>query len=187
MSANTPHTTGAYAAASSWQRPLYSASAVCVGWYALILASLHAHPGAGVRDAALALHLLSLALGFGAVLAVDAMGLAVLLGWARVERLLAFSARADRLIWGGFVGLAVSGVWLRPDFSSGWTAVNFVAVLVAALNGVFAHALRTGVPPQLRTRPWHDLPPSLLWRGCAAALVSQAAWWTSILVGSLTS
>ncbi|SEL98618.1 hypothetical protein [Streptacidiphilus jiangxiensis] len=168
------------------QQTLWRIAAVCLGWYAVILASVHTHPGFGVREVALGVHLVSLTLGFGAVLAVDGLGLAVLAGRARVGALLAFSARAERLIWTGFVGLALSGIALRPDFASGWTDANLVAALVAAVNGVLAQALRSGVPDVERLSGWRELPAPLLWRAGAAALVSQAAWWTSILIGALT-
>ncbi|MEY9873059.1 hypothetical protein ABH931_002540 [Streptacidiphilus sp. MAP12-33] len=65
--------------------------------------------------------------------------------------------------------------------------MNLVATPVAAVNGVLAHALRGSVPGLARAGRWRDLPTRLLWRAGAAALVSQAAWWTSILIGTLTS
>lgn len=168
-------------------RTIRHIAAVCVGWYVVILVSQHAHPGPGVQAAALDVHLLSLAVGFGAVLAVDTMGLAVLAGRARLSTLLAFSARAEWLIWAGFLGLAVSGTALRPDFDNRWTAVNLTAALVAALNGVLAHRLRRTLPATTPTSHWRDLPASYLWRATGAAIVSQLAWWTSILIGTFTS
>lgn len=161
--------------------------AVCAGWYAVVQTSHLAHPSAAVHDAALVVHLASLAVGFGAVLTIDAAGLAVLTGRLGLGRLLDLTVRAERLIWAGFLGLAVSGAALRPNFGNGWTLVNLFAVLAVALNGIFAHTLRSSVPPAARTWHWRDLPASLRWRAAAAAAVSQAAWWTSILIGALTS
>jgi hypothetical protein len=169
------------------QRTVRRVAAVCIGWYAVILVSQHAHPGPGLRAVALDIHLASLAVGFGAVLAVDGLGLAVLAGRARLATLLAFAARAEWLIWAGFLGLAVSGTALRPDFGDGWTAVNLTAALVAAVNGVFAHRLRRTLPAVTEASRWQDLPASALWRAGCAAVVSQLAWWTSILIGALTS
>ncbi|AUG81921.1 hypothetical protein CFP65_7335 [Kitasatospora sp. MMS16-BH015] len=185
MNAHTPH--HHYCGTHDLHRTVRRVAAVCIGWYAVILVSQQAHPGPDVRTAALGVHLLSLAVGFGAVLAVDGMGLAVLAGRARLATLLAFSARAEWLIWSGFLGLAVSGTALRPDFGDRWTAVNLTAALVAALNGVFAHRLRTTLPATTAASTWRDLPASYLWRASAAAVVSQVAWWTSILIGTLTS
>ncbi|MFE9424919.1 hypothetical protein ACFYNO_18315 [Kitasatospora sp. NPDC006697] len=185
MNASTSHHCGC--GAEHLQRTVWRIAAVCIGWYAVILASQHAHPGPGLRSAALGVHLVSLAVGFGAVLAVDGLGLAVLAGRSRLSTLLAFSARAEWLIWAGFLGLAVSGTALQPDFGSRWTAVNLTAALVAAVNGVLANRLRRTLPAGTAAGRWQDLPASVLWRAGCSAVVSQAAWWTSILIGTLTS
>ncbi|MER5636825.1 hypothetical protein ABT095_07715 [Kitasatospora sp. NPDC002227] len=184
MSAPIPH---CRCGTDDLHRTIRRVAAVCIGWYAVILASQHAHPGPDVRAAALGVHLVSLAVGFGAVLAVDGMGLAVLAGRTKLSTLLAFSARAERLIWTGFLGLALSGVALQPDFGSHWTAVNLTAALIAAVNGVLAHRLRTTLPATTAASHWRDLPTSYLWRAGYAAIVSQLAWWTSILIGTFTS
>ena len=168
-------------------RTIWQFAAVAVGWYAVVLAAPRLHVGPDEHRVALTAHLLSLAVGFGAVLAVDGYALAVLRGRRGVADLLAFSAVADRFIWAGFAGLAVSGVCLNPDLGSAWTDLNLVAAFVAGLNGVYARTVRDRLPDLppgagVRALPW----PWLL-RAVCAGLLSQAAWWTSILVGSLTS
>jgi hypothetical protein len=153
-------------------------AAVCVGWYAVIAAARYLPADTALHGTALAVHLLALAVGFGAVLTVDATGLLTLAGRRSTAALLRTAARAEPLIWGGFVALAVSGVVLRPDLGTPLTAVNLVAALVAALNGVWAGTLRARVPA---TGP---LPAALVRMAVVSGCVSQLAWWTSILVGT---
>ena len=163
------------------------AAAVAAAWCTVILFAQHAHVGAVGHRVALTLHLASLAIGFGAVLATDGYGLAVLAGRRTVAQMLDFSGLSDRFIWSGFAGLAVSGIFLDPDFGSGWTDLNLAAVLVAALNGVYARTIRERLPALPPGAGFRDLPRVWIARAACAALLSQAAWWTSILVGSLTS
>ena len=168
-------------------RTIWQFAAVAVGWCALILAAPRIHTGPDVHRVALTAHLLSLVAGFGAVLAVDGYALAVLRGRRGVADLLAFSAVADRFIWAGFAGLAVSGAYLDPDLGSAWADLNLVAVFVAGLNGVYARTVRDRLPALPPGAGVRALPRQWLLRAVCAGLLSQAAWWTSILVGSLTS
>lgn len=165
----------------------WRAVAVCLGWSAMVVAAHHTRTGPVGHRTALALHLLSLAVGFGTVLAVDACGLAVLAGCRTVTWMLRRSAQADALIWAGFAGLGVSGVFLDPKFGNVATLLNLYAVLVVGLNGVYARTVRDRLPLLAADAGVRDLPRPLLRRALASGLLSQAAWWTSILLGTFAS
>lgn len=168
-------------------RAAWQAIAVCLGWSAMIVAAHHTRTGPVGHRTALILHLVSLAVGFGTVLAVDACGLAVLTGRRTIAWMLRFSARADALIWAGFTGLGVSGVFLDPKFGNAATLVNLYAVLVVGLNGVYAGTVRDRLPVLADDAGVQDLPRSLLLRALGSGLLSQAAWWTSIMIGTFAS
>ena len=167
---------------AAWQ-----AIAVCLGWSVMIVAAHGVRTGPVGHRTALVLHLLSLAVGFGTVLAVDACGLAVLAGRRTVAWMVRRSAHADAAIWAGFAGLGVSGVFLDPEFGNAATLLNLYAVLVVGLNGVYARTVRDRLPVLAADAGIQDLPRPLLRRALASGLVSQAAWWTSILIGTFAS
>ena len=168
-------------------RAVWQAVAVGLGWSAMIVAAHYTRTGPAGHRTALVLHLVSLAVGFGTVLAVDAFGLAVLLRRRTVPALLRFSALADRFIWAGFAGLGVSGVYLDPKLGDTATLLNLWAVLVVGLNGVYARTVRDRLPALAADAGIHDLPRPLLRRALASGALSQAAWWTSILIGTFAS
>jgi len=154
-------------------------------WALVLLASMRIDIGHGLHHAVVALHLISLTVGFGAVLAVDVCALNGHL--RRHDFTLADAIRAaavmDPLIWTGYFGLMLSGLLLRPDLGEPLMWVKLAAGYVVGLNGINAksmmHAL-AGLPRHTRLA---DLPRSFALRALAAALLSQVAWWTAILIG----
>jgi hypothetical protein len=165
---------------------LVQAGLVSVGWCAAVVLAHRVEPTAAVRHLALGIHLAGLAVGFGAVLAVDAVALRVLLrrrsGLAGAIR---FAGAAEAWIWSGFAALAVSGVFLRPHFGSPWTVLSLFAVLLVGLNGVYARDLRRLLTALPVTATAGDVPRRLALRGLVSGAVSQAAWWTAIVIGLL--
>jgi hypothetical protein len=141
----------------------------------------------GVQQAALFAHLVSLAAGFGGVIAVDVHGLLWLLGRRTSGDLAAMLTATHGLIAAGVAGLLVSGALLHPDLTSPVARLKLALVLVIVLNGVsarrFAARLRT-LPPDVGgdAIPWEYLP-----RALATAAVSQAAWWGALVIGFLTT
>lgn len=168
-------------------RAAWQAIAVGLGWSAMVVAAHYTRTGPAGHRTALVLHLVSLAVGFGTVLAVDAYGLAVVFGRRSVPAMLRFAARADRFIWAGFAGLGVSGVYLDTELGSVVTIVNLWAVLIVGLNGVYARTVRDRLPALPAGAGIRDLPRPLLLRAFGSASLSQAAWWTSILIGTFAS
>ena len=158
------------------------AAVVTGAWIAVVLIVPAQNPAPAVRSVALFVHLASLLTGFGAVLLVDWFGLM----WACRRRTLADVLRTARgahvPTWAGFAGLLASGAVLGPE-PTGMTAIKLAAVLVIGLNGVFAGGLLRRL-----TRHGDDAPPAgLLMLSLGSAGLSQAAWWTAVVIGFLNS
>jgi hypothetical protein len=143
---------------------------------------------AGVAKAALFVHLMSMAVGFGTVVMVDVYGLLWLLGHRTLSELMALVRAAHGVIAVGVGGLLASGVALRPDIASPLARLKLVLVLIVMLNGVAArrtlHHLSTSLPSQVRgaSIPW-----AVFQRVLSAALISQSSWWGTITIGFLTN
>jgi hypothetical protein len=136
-----------------------------------------------LRRGALFLHLGALVAGFGAVLVVDLHGVLWLIGRRRLGDLLTITDALQPLIWGGLAVLVASGVLLAPNLGLPRTDVKLVLVLVAALNGMWAHELSG----RLRAHAAHvaagAVDQGLLLKVLGAGAISQAAWWGATLIG----
>jgi hypothetical protein len=178
-------------AASSHPLPRHSTDFVFVvaAWaVAVTAAALMPLEHPGVAKAALFVHLMSMAVGFGSVVMVDVYGLLWLLGHRTISEVMALVKAAHGVIAVGVGGLLASGIALRPDISSPLARLKLVLVLVLMLNGVAAqrtlHRLSANLPDHVRGE---SIPWSVFQRVLAAALVSQSAWWGAITIGFLTN
>jgi FtsH-binding integral membrane protein len=158
-----------------------TAAAVTAAWAAAIWTTQHVTSDPLLRDCALFVHLASLTVGMGAVLTLDWFAARWLLGHHDRADLLRLVGGTHTLIWAGFSGLTLSGVFLAPDLSNGWTQVKLLTVLVVALNGLHAHHLQR----QLETTA--TLGWLLMARAGAVATISQVGWWTAVVVGFLNA
>ncbi|WP_213450538.1 hypothetical protein [Rhizomonospora bruguierae] len=157
---------------------------IVAAWIAVVVSAAHLHVNPAIHEAALFLHLAAVVLGFGAVLTVDWVGLL----WILRQRTLSAVAQAAHTahlpIWLGLAGLAVTGALLSPHVSSPRTAVKLGAVLIVALNGLYAGQI------QQRLSRYGDgtpVPRALLLRSMTAAGISQAGWWTAVIIGFLNA
>ncbi|RSS68922.1 hypothetical protein EF918_27710 [Streptomyces sp. WAC06614] len=143
--------------------------------------STHVRADPVLHEAALFVHLASLVLGFGAVLAADWYGALWLTGRAELGEALAVTSRLHVPIWAGLAGLVASGLMLHPDLSSPLTQAKVALVAVLTLNGLQAGLLtrRLSAPVALRRR-------TLAW-ATATAAVSQVCWWGSVVVGFINT
>ena len=156
---------------------------VAAGWGAAVYASSRLQPGPLVHRTALFAHLLSLVVGLGAVVVLDAYGAGCLLGRRSPVAVARLAGSLDALIWGGLGGLVISGALLHPFLPSALTSVKLAAVLAAGLNGVNAYGLRTAVAALPDGTGLRELPRGLLLRLAVTAAVSQGAWWVAVLIG----
>ncbi len=132
-------------------------------------------------------HLASIIIGLGAAVLLEFNGLL----WATDRNTLADLRRTERsvsaLAWIGILGLFASGAFLEPNLEDPLTVVKMIAVLVVAMNGVAMTRLTAELnrlPPHVR---FGTLPAKLrLW--CVwSALVSQAGWWTAVIIGMVNT
>lgn len=165
-----------------WLR-IAAIGAVAGVWALAVVAGAELRPELWVQRAALFGHLLSLVTGLGAVLVLDTYGAGCLLRKRSPVVVAQLAASLDMLIWAGLVGLVITGALLSPNLSSPFTWVKLGAVLVAGLNGINAHGLRTAVASFPATLSLWELPRPLLLRLLGTAVVSQTAWWLAVLIG----
>jgi hypothetical protein len=136
-----------------------------------------------VHRGALFVHLMSLVVGFGAVVVLDVYGAGSMFGTRSPVTVARFAVSLEPLIWGGVVGLVISGALLSPNLASPLIWIKLAAVLVAGLNGINAYGLGRIIETLPESLSMHELPRRLLWRSLGTAAVSQSAWWIAILIG----
>jgi hypothetical protein len=164
-------------------------AAVTGAWaVAVVAAAVFPLDDPQVARAALFIHLMSMAIGFGAVVMIDVYGLLWLSGYRSLGELVDLDTAAHTVIAVAVGGLLASGIALQPDLSSPLARFKMLLVLVLMLNGLSAqrmlHRMRRTLPPTTRgdSIPW-----TAFQRGLSAALISQATWWGSIAIGFITN
>lgn len=167
-----------------WRPPtaILAVAGVVIGWIAVVLAAPLVQVGPTVQEFARFGHVAALVLGFGAALTVEWFGLM----WVLRRRSLASVAQvahgAHLPIWLGLAGLAVTGIALSPSPLTTAGIAKLIIVLVVALNGIYAGQMQR----RLQAAEPH-IPRSLLARAGLAGAVSQAGWWSALLIGYLSS
>ncbi len=195
VSAGAPDETGRSAVAMTIRekqarrkrRRLVAYAAVAVAWAVTVWASTVLAPPDWVHGIALFVHLASLVVGLGAVLMIEWHGLLWATGWSNVKEL----RQADRTmilpVWVGLGGLLLSGALLEPDLGQPATVVKLAAVLVLALNGVALTHWTNALARMPVNARFASLPTRARVGFVVSAVVSQAAWWTAVLVGLLNT
>lgn len=118
---------------------------------------------------------------------VDWLGLLWLLGKVQIHESGKLETAAKPLIWGGLTLLLASGALIDPDLTNPVTAVKLGAVLVLMLNGLsIAPAMQQLLALSPQTR-FSELARKLRLRLMVALSVSQACWWTAVLIGLINS
>jgi hypothetical protein len=141
-----------------------------------------------VARVALFVHVVSMAVGFGAVVMTDVYGILWLLGYRTMQDIVSLAVAAHGVISLGVGGLLASGIALRPDLSSPLARLKLGLVLALMLNGVAAqrmlHGFRHTLPSEVRGA---NVPWAAFQRMLATAVVSQSTWWGAIAIGFLTN
>jgi hypothetical protein len=160
---------------------------VLLAWGCAVLAAAVLHPPPTVQSGATVVHVLALAVGFGAVVVIDWQGLLWLAGRRGLHESIRLAASVTPLVWLGLVGLLASGAFLDPDMTSLLTWTKLLFVLAVGLNGAtsarIARVLRA-LPP---TTSAANLPWPLQARVVVATAVSEIAWWGAVAIGFATS
>jgi len=162
--------------------------ALCTaGWAASLLVGHFVDYGPELHRIGLAVHIIALVLSFGTILVVDWLGLLWLLGKVQMHESGKLEAAAKPLIWGGLALLLVSGSLIDPDLANPVTVVKLVCVLVLMLNGLsIAPAMHQLLALPACTR-FGELGRRLRTRLLVALSISQACWWTAVLIGLINS
>ncbi|QTE02503.1 hypothetical protein [Streptomyces cyanogenus] len=163
----------------TWWTVGAAAVSVGLGLAACAWVSAHLRVDAALHSAALFVHLASLVLGFGAVLAADYHVLLWLTGRCSLADALEGTHRLHVPIWAGLAGLVASGVLLHPDLGAPLTRIKLALVLGLTLNGLQAGLLAR----RMRARRDGSVAPRLLAWGAATAVVSQVCWWGAVVIG----
>jgi hypothetical protein len=165
-----------------WLRPV-QAGGITVAWLFMIMLAGMLGRADGIRSVALFAHLIFLAVGFGAVLAIGLNGLALMLRWVRVSRVVTVAVALDPLIWLGLAGLCLSGIVLNPDLDRGWTWLKLLAVLAVAVNGLWHRDLMAELGQLPGKAGRRSISPELLRRAIRVSATSQLGWWVAVAVG----
>jgi transposase-like protein len=164
-----------------------TASVAVVGILALsVLLSGLITPSSSIYRAGVVLHVLSLVVGFGAVVLVDWHGLLWIAGRRTLHESRRLAETAGPLIWAAIVGLLASATMLEPDLGSPLTWIKIGAVLLIVLNGVAVNSLSQALSAQPPGQMLRDLSAQLRRRLMASAVSSQAGWWIAITIGLIT-
>lgn len=172
---------GAVAPVPSWAPPLAATLAVGGAVGAAVWTAGHVHPDGTLHDVAVFVHLASLVLGFGSVLAVDWVAALWVMHRRSLSDVLRTASNAHGPIWMGYAGLVLSGVLLEPDLGNPSTQVKIALVVLIGWNGVLA----TLVHRQLSMSAGTVVPGRQLLTSVGAATVSQLGWWGAMLLGFL--
>ena len=160
---------------------------IMLGWWTAMYVGYSAPAATPLRSMALFLHLAALTIGLGAAIMVEYAGGLWVIGRGSLRSLLHTEERLAVPAWIGYAGLLVSGAMLSPDPRSPATALKLAAVLIVGLNGIAVQKLTTELDRLPHDVAFGRAPRRLrLWSITSGAL-SQVAWWTAVLVGTLNT
>jgi hypothetical protein len=130
------------------------------------------------------IHLVSLIIGFGAVIVVDSFGLLWVLKKAKLHTVDKVATITQKLIWIGWGGLVLSGIGLISfkGYIDNLTWIKLFFVALLGLNGLYLHIIKRGIVSFLDGKPISDL---FRFRIVLASVVSQVGWWGAIIIGFL--
>ncbi len=132
------------------------------------------------------LHLLSLVLGYGAVLLVDWAGLWYVLRHKTKQDLLKLTSMAQPIIWLGLSGLIITGVLLRPNLAKPLTQLKLLLVAIIVMNGVNLHFVQRAMRSETIQTFW-QLPKRLIVWSVVSISLSQLAWLGAMVIGFINT
>lgn len=133
---------------------------------------------------ALFVHLVSLIMGFGAVMVIDSFGLLWLLKKVKLEFLRRVADVTQILIWIGWCGLVLSGIVLITikGYIDNLTTIKLFFVFMLGLNGIFLHYLKQEIK---KVEQSNKIKPIFKFRMFLASFISQLGWWGAMTIGFL--
>ena len=152
------------------------------------LAVGHTHTfDVGIHRLALSAHVLAMVLAFGSVIVVDWVGFLWLVGKRGLRDTSRLEQAAAPLIWAGLAGLLVTGALIHPDITSPATQLKMCCVLGLMLNGISLIPVMRRLHLLPEGTMFKEVSGSLRARLLVALALSQAFWWTAIMVGFANS
>ncbi len=144
-------------------------------------------PADWVHISMLFVHLASIIVGLGAAVFLEFNGFLWTIGRSTLADVRRTEQSVSALAWIGILGLFLSGAFLQPNLEDPLTVVKMTAVLVVAMNGVAMTRLTADLARLPTTIPFRRVPRRVqLW--CVwSAVVSQAGWWTAVIIGMLNT
>ncbi|MET1022533.1 MAG: hypothetical protein ABWX69_10085 [Arthrobacter sp.] len=162
-------------------------SAAVIAWLLSVTLSTAVHVDTYGHSLAVALHILSLVVAFGAVILVDWHGFLWLIGRRQLAEVLRLGGAATLLIWGGLAGLLATGVFLNPHLNNPLTDLKLAAVLVLSLNGIMLIPLMRRLARLPSDASFEDLTAGQRIHLLLRLVISQACWWTAIIIGFINA
>ncbi|MDY0908198.1 hypothetical protein [Microbacterium sp. CFBP9034] len=160
---------------------------VLLAMYLSLTLGAELRPPEWLHYGALFVHLGSVIVGLGAAVLLEICGLLWIRGRSTLGDLRRIEPTVTGLAWLGIAGLLASGAFLEPDLAEPLTALKMLAVLIVALNGVAMTRL-TGALGRLPAHVEFVRLPTRVQLWCLwSALVSQAGWWTAVIVGMMNT
>jgi hypothetical protein len=156
-------------------------------WALALAVSTRVALGHAALTVAVAVHVLGLVIGLGAVVLLDWYGLAWLAGLRGLSECLRLAQAAHPLIWFGLGLLLVSGIGLSPDLGSAVVWLKQGLVLVLLNNGVALRAQSRRLKTVSTATSLQALPRALRAQLLASVTVSQVSWWGAVVLGFITS
>ena len=132
------------------------------------------------------IHLVSLVMGFGAVMVIDTFGLLWLLKKVKLSFVQQVANTTQPLIWIGWSLLVLTGIPLivMKGGVSGLSMIKIFAVLLLGVNGVYLHIIKKSMD---NINDNSVMPSLAKFRITLASFISQAGWWTAIVIGFLNN
>ena len=130
------------------------------------------------------IHLVSLIVGFGAVIVIDTFGLLWTMKRTSLALVNQVARVTQRLIWVGWGGLVASGIGLviLKGSVSHLAMIKLFFVAMVGINGVLLHKIKK----QMELHENDEiLPRELRTRIAFSSVVSQIGWWGAIIIGFL--
>ncbi len=139
-----------------------------------------------INHIVLFVHFVSLIVGFGSVIVIDTFGLLWLLKKVKLTFVNQVANVTQPLIWIGWTLLVLTGIplILMKGSVSGLSTLKIFAVLVVGLNGVYLHIIKKSMG---EVTDETVLPNLAKFRITLASTISQAGWWTAIVIGFLNN
>jgi len=139
-----------------------------------------------MHDIWLFIHLISVIVGFGAVIVIDVHGLLWILKKRTLKQVVIVAQVTQVLIWIGWLGALVSGFglinWHWP--SNPLLQIKLGLVLMLGLNGVFLDIIKRQFTIIIDNEKV-PVPFNIQAQMGIASLISQVGWWGAIIIGFL--